>query len=211
MVARKGGNLVRFFSHGPIETSGSDDITLQIKQQGVRFTWRCPMPWKQFLGVLASSNSSWAKVKILEPRWDPGTGAWLSLSCDDSTSQCLLPYKATITRIEISRTVSWDFHRLSGRFWSDSCVIASRQSHRFRPDSPEPEPVLLLDSQAGCNSMIFPQVGIFSLFDTSPIFSPEHDFFSLKQNRGRLLRWWQWLINYIAISIQEVSQVLLLH
>ena len=80
MVARKGGNLVRFFSHGPIETSGSDDITLQIKQQGVRFTWRCPMPWKQFLGVLASSNSSWAKVKILEPRWDPGTGAWLSLA-----------------------------------------------------------------------------------------------------------------------------------
>ena len=99
------------------------------------------------------------------------------LSCDDSTSQCLLPYKATITRIEISRTVFWDFHRLSGRFWSGSCVLASHQSHRFRPDSPEPEPVLSLDSQAGCNSMIFPQVGIFSLFDTSPIFSPEHDFF----------------------------------
>ena len=123
------------------------------------------------------------------------------LSCDDSTSQCLLPYKATITRIEISRTVFWDFHRLSGRFRSDSCVLASHQSHRFRPDSTEPEPVLSLDSQAGCNSMIFPQVGIFSLFDTSPIFSPEHDFFALRQNKGRLLCWWQWLINYIAISI----------
>ncbi len=83
---------------------------------------------------------------------------------DDSVSQCLLPYKATITRIENSPNV----RSLSIRP-SDSDDV---RADCFRPDTLHRSFVVTFGWAAARSS--FPQVGIFSLSDVSPqFFSPE--------------------------------------